>query len=231
MRLPRRIPYKLPHDPHLAMLLETDEGAGTNVLDSSIHQNNGAIVGTGAWQAGSMGYTPYFDASGDYINCGYDASIVRDVSKECTIMAWINPAAVNITQTIFGRDDPGTTRHINCGIRDTGKLYAYAFQTNAIYANIDPGVKTLSANTWYHTAMVFDGSRLKLYVNSVLESTSVGTITHIQTGGTESFLIGAYLTAAPVAFFKGVMKYVGIYARALSASELLDIYERTKPQS
>ena len=84
---------------------------------------------------------------------------------------------------------------------------------------------TLEPDTWYHVAMVYDGANLKGYVNGELDGSQPARGPVQATD--ESFKIGAY---APVnggqtkAFWTGQIDELTLYNRALSDSEIKDIY-------
>lgn len=101
-------------------------------------------------------------------------------------------------------------------IRNVGDQ-AYA----RVYTDGLAGLSTaapLSLNTWYHLAFTYDGYKIKLYVNGILNNsiTSVGVI-HKHT---DPMALGADYPA-DVTHFDGLLDEVAIYDRALSAEAIL----------
>ena len=76
--------------------------------------------------------------------------------------------------------------------------------------------------TWTFLGFTHDGSTFKTYQNGALLSSSNGSLT---LNSSRPLRIGAGKTeAAPDYFFKGLIDEVRIYNRALSSSEMLDLY-------
>jgi hypothetical protein len=83
---------------------------------------------------------------------------------------------------------------------------------------------SLALNTWYFGAVTFNTTTgWRLYVNGNLESTSASTTTFTGTGG---ILIGAFNDAGNL--WNGRIASIGVYNRALSASEILQNYNAQK---
>lgn len=74
-------------------------------------------------------------------------------------------------------------------------------------------------NTWYHIAMTYDGSILKLYINGEMQSNPVqisGTIKY----SSYNMMIGANNGASVVEYFDGVIDEVRIWNKALTQEEI-----------
>ncbi len=89
------------------------------------------------------------------------------------------------------------------------------------------GATVLENNTWYHAAMTYDGTSLKVYVNGKLDGQKAVTGPIITSpepvrigGGAED---GCYQ-----GYFDGLIDEPAIYNRALSAEEIQAIYDRQK---
>ncbi len=90
------------------------------------------------------------------------------------------------------------------------------------------GAATLSAGVWYHVAMVYDGGSARGYVNGVLDS-SYSMSGQLQATD-NPMRIGAYAPVngtASKCWFDGKIDEVSLYNRALSATELQNIYNAT----
>lgn len=101
-------------------------------------------------------------------------------------------------------------------LRVSGRAINGVFQSPSgryeVYSNAD-----LTADVWYHTALVYDGRELRVFVNGLLENTHLAT--GIVDGGNAPFLIGdsARPDAAPYGF-KGLIDDVRFYDQPLSDS-------------
>jgi len=86
---------------------------------------------------------------------------------------------------------------------------------------------TLTQGAWYMYSAVYDGTDLRLYLNG----TQVGTplsFTWSSASGTLSFLsVGTYMDTSgdvPYASLRGTYDEMGIWSRALSSTEITDLY-------
>src|SRR5262249_8731703 len=79
----------------------------------------------------------------------------------------------------------------------------------------------LSANTWTHLTLTYNGSTLTLYRNGVAVATSTASGTLSPNSGT--LQIGASQFGE---YFKGLIDEVRIYNKALSATEIQTIYHQ-----
>jgi choice-of-anchor C domain-containing protein len=85
------------------------------------------------------------------------------------------------------------------------------------------GPTRVQTNTWYHVAMIYDGTALKLYVNGNLDAHKAVTGPIVVTP--QPVRIGGGAPAgSPPYFFNGLMDEVSLYSRALSQSEIRAIY-------
>jgi hypothetical protein len=83
----------------------------------------------------------------------------------------------------------------------------------------------LSNDTWYHVVATYDGAKMRLYINGILESSGDSTATH---SGTEKLQIG-YDQSSDEKLFRGQLDNLKIYNKALSDSEVLARYNWEQP--
>src|SRR5262249_5605233 len=91
--------------------------------------------------------------------------------------------------------------------------------TDGTTASVQSGPVANALNTFHHVALTWDGSTLVGYVDGVVTTLVVGakTVAYDATGLT----MGARsLVNDSGAFFKGAIDEVGVYSRALSASDV-----------
>ena len=83
---------------------------------------------------------------------------------------------------------------------------------------------TIAQNNWYHAIGTYDGSNVKLYVNSVLQLSTASTTTPTRSNA------GIYLMRRwdSADYFGGHLSTVKIYNRALSQQEISQNYNATK---
>lgn len=144
-----------------------------------------------------------FDGSNDYINTGTTFS-----NTNHTISAWVNASATG--GVVFDNRDANDD-----GIRliyDSSLIY----QLNSS----DVSLSSPSLNTWHHIACTYDGTTQKLYLNGSL----VASASTSQTVSVSQNLVLGKQSYSDVAYFEGSLANVGIWNRALSASEIESIY-------
>lgn len=213
--------------PGLAVWLPLDEGTGTVANDISGNGNNGTWSGTMASASGTY-YTPgmvgnyagVFSTDGTTkILLTSPSALVGNAAK--TMLLWFNPSALRGTEQDIAEFGDNTTggefglelgddEHINAhlGVSD--------FESPVVAAT----------GTWYFAALTYDGSVTSLYVNSTLEATSSATLNT----GDANFFIGQHLAYTGL-YFAGDVDDVRVYTRALSQSEIQEIYSTYAPPS
>jgi len=122
-----------------------------------------------------FGHGLNFDGVNDIVDVG-DLDTLDGVSQY-TIEAWVNFNSFAADETVFAKRTSDTDRAVVLQLaNNTGALRI------AVSKRYGTSTTTLSLNTWYHIAIVYDGTqgsdatRLKLYVDGALQSlTFLGT--------------------------------------------------------
>ncbi len=195
-----------------------DEGGGNDVGDDSGYGNNG-IITDASWISdtpytiagvGSEKYALSFDGSGNKVDCGSKNSLkIIDV---VTVEAWVKYSS-------FGSG----------GRAVLGKHGSYGFHTYGatLYGDIwvsgvrqNPAMGGGKTDRWYHQVISYDGSTVKLYIDSVLKDT------HPTSGSIDSnnnvFNLGDIYVYGED--FHGVIDEVRVYQQALSMGEISKHY-------
>jgi RHS repeat-associated protein len=188
-----------------------EEGAGTAVVDSSGHANDGTITGA-AWADGKFGKALQFDGIDDKVTIPDSNSL--DLTTGMSLSAWVK------------LDSPDSTwREVLYKKRGTGRSYDLAADTTSAKPSMalgtgtsDPviyGTSQLPTAEWAHVAGTWDGTTAKYYVNGTLVRTQAmaGPIAT----GTDMLYLG---TRANDRYLDGTIDEVRIYNRALSQSEV-----------
>ena len=202
-------------------LTETDNFA-SGAADISGNGNNGTQFGGVLSEFGEIGTVANFDGSGDYIDTG-SSSIVT--SFPVTVSAWVKPTS-GVRNTIFGSYYAvGTDRSLHCEISAAGKMFMLCSSTGSYQStNSVTGTTTLSTSDYSHVVFVFEASGGSLYLNGVSESSSGSLFSTLSTPSVD-FLIGTNGVTGNLANqFEGDIGNVRVWSRALSASEVADIY-------
>lgn len=133
--------------------------------DCSGYGNNGTKVGNIAWSGDSARYNGSYDFNGT----GYVKNTSFNINTtQMTISFW-----VKISQTItsqhflFGTFNSWTGNGIGYW-RDVGNnYYSGILKSFAESSHVSLATPALTANTWYHIAIVYTGTECILYVNGV----------------------------------------------------------------
>lgn len=109
--------------------------------------------------------------SGVAVNTGITQGVAP--AQNCTEF-WFYSTAATTAATLIDSLYAGYTYNIN--FTNTGKI-TYSIGNNGTSANIASGTSTttISASTWYHIALSFDGSNYRLFINGVLQASSSAT--------------------------------------------------------
>jgi len=83
---------------------------------------------------------------------------------------------------------------------------------------------SVSTNQWYHVAGVYDGAKMKIYINGVEENSVNASGVTATTG--DSLAIGDYHVDYHAVSPNAQMSGVKIYSRALSATEVKSLYDK-----
>src|SRR3989344_1263779 len=198
---------------------------GNTAYDRSGSNNNGTLTNGPTKTIGKIGQALSFDGVNDYVNVNPANSVDN---AQMTYSAWIYPINTTSGEVIY--TGIGTTAH--------GRLYKrggppriefdYVWVSGICKANTSPG--SAPVNTWTHVVATYDRSlacsastRPRIYINGVDVSTpdtvngTGGALT-----GANVVTIGASL--GPTLYFPGIIDDVRIYNRALSASEIKQLY-------
>jgi len=199
-----------------------DEGVGTTSADSSGNNNLFTFAAgdsSPSWSSGKYGIGTSFDGINDYATSS-DLNSVEGLSS-MSVQAWIKPNSITsdkkfaakenvwyfFTNTCLGSNQVGFVIH--------GK--SSCIESEAVNTGI-------TLNQWSHVIAVYENNTTKLYLNGSLvdsaESITMPTSDY-------SFSIGAKDNDGSSfgSFFDGLIDEVRVYNRALSPTEVKQLYE------
>ena len=209
------------------MSLDFDAGAGTVAADSSGNGNNGTLLNGPVWTAGVTGNALQFDGSNDVVTVAGSASI-NAVTAQVTVAAWVYRTATQGSWAAVVSRQQGTTNfeHYYLGFSNTGQ-YRWFVNTTSGYSSTTLG-GAAPVGQWVHVVGTYDGAMVRLYVNGVQQFATPRTGTFAS--DTTGLQIGAGSNDAahtPVEAFNGRVDAVRVYSIALSASQVLALYQGT----
>jgi len=206
--------------------LPMNEGTGTTTADASGNGSNGVLQNGPTWTTGKFGTGVKFDGSNDTVYVSSPTAL-NTVKTGVTVSAWVYRNATQSGDVSVVSREVGTTyyEHYYLGFKD-GK-YQWFVNTTSGYSNMGLG-GTAPVGQWVHMVGTYDGSTVRFYVNGVQQYSTPqsGTFPTDTTGLT----IGAsHNDASHVAgeAFNGSIDEVTLYARALSAQEVSQLYQAT----
>lgn len=190
-----------------------------NAQDSSGNGYHGTIYGAN-FVEGISGKALQFDGKGDVVLTN---NFPVYANEPFTIETWVYPASTsNDYNTIIGHN-----RHYPDNVYSRALLSGVPSQADkwTIFMP-SPGYlygSTHGINQWYHLAVVFDGSRVSLYVNGVIDINPVAA-----NYGDQNIpvAIGRFYYDLSGSSFNGIIDEVRIYNRALSAEEIKAEYSK-----
>ncbi|OGE80312.1 MAG: hypothetical protein A2660_02180 [Candidatus Doudnabacteria bacterium RIFCSPHIGHO2_01_FULL_45_18] len=202
-----------------------DEASGTIAADSSGNNNNGTLTNGPTWTTGKIGSAVNFDNINDTITFSTAPSL--NLTGAITVSAWINKTSG------FSASDSIVSRFC-CGHSAPYEQYSLMADTSAssVKFNVSNGTALLKSNTatnaiqngtWYHLVGTYNGTdTTAIYLNGVLVDSDTSA-----NFGSLNVPNGAIFRISPSSYFGGVIDEVRVYNRALSASDVTELYNFT----
>jgi hypothetical protein len=190
------------------------EGNPSDIQGLSPNNNNGTNNGA-TFAAGKVGQAFSFNGSGQWVSVTNSSSI-NLTGTAVTIDGWINPNSNAADAVYFGKSANAANDYV--------LLYQFSNISAIIKANgsettINTGVSP-TLGVWTHIALVYNGTDLRVYVNGVLTGGATAKTGNLA-GSNVPFGIGGRSGGL---FFNGLVDEVELFNRALTATEILSIY-------
>ena len=189
-----------------------DEGIGTTTADCSGNNNTG-IFGAGSstpvWSSGKYSVGTSFDGS-DFINCGTSPQL--NPTNELSVSLWFKSG--DLSNEGLAGNWFNSTGYLVWG--NNNKI-AIALNSNYTYSTMN-----LNDNQWHHIVGTYKSGVVKLYVDGQYNNTTNQTLL----SSAAPFLMGSYqIPSNPSYSYNGNLDEVRIYNRALSPTEVFQLYE------
>ena len=210
-----------------------------NFDDSSGNGHDGTAVGAPTFAAGQFGQAVVVNGSSDYINCGQNLTDTTlgdgGTLTGFSMTFWVNRAVAGDNKVCGDIDTSGWSggggikaaiynNRLEIDMRDSDQRYFSRDDAT------QPLGTTMTTNTWYHIAVVFDdaGDTMTIYLNGVVDR--LMTVTQGMAASTHDFYIG---TDTPNAghYFNGMIDDMLLYDSALSQAEVLGIMAGRGPSA
>ena len=193
--------------------------SSAEAVDASGQGNNGNVTNFGQEGArpGIVGQALNFDGSNDIVSMTSAAVFDVAAGSSHSVTAWIKPNSFANGPAIFVVGTNGVAFNYLADLNSSGVL---DYGNNATQGTI--GSTAVALNQWSFVSFSSNGSVVTGYINGV----NVGTLTLGNSGATtETAKIGSRGTAQ---YFPGFIDEVRAYDRALSAAEVLQLYNSSK---
>jgi hypothetical protein len=182
--------------------------------DTTPNANHGAIYGADIRNHGAS-----FNGANNYVNLGTGPKPTNAI----TMAAWVKPVVVG------GSIHNVIDHHNGYEFQERADSYwrTYISLSTAGWISATCTSLTVQANNWYFVSGTYDSATgmIKTYVNGNLCATASGyTGQTIAYSGADKTYIGSRNDGVQ-RLFNGQISDVKIYSRALSASEILDLYQ------
>jgi hypothetical protein len=183
-----------------------DEGGGVTVLDFSGNGNVGSLVNAPAWGEGRINAGVAFDGNDDYVQIEGLSSL-----DDFTFSAWIKLNDQSSTEP------SGNNLLFQKGFKDNRILIrpsGYYIEFNSMYGQ---GVTASNVNEWVHIGITREGSSATFYRNADLVKSWDVDLDPVDFASGVIGGEGNY-------WFNGLIDEVRLYDRALSESEINELY-------
>lgn len=207
-------------------------GVGTTVFDLTGNRRNMTLFGGATYGSGSSGAYINFDGVDDYGDIPYDSGI--NLSK-FSILAWVYlNAAPDNYDAVLSRGYPNTINYyLDCrpspgyGSGFEFGWYSDIAPTNAknVIGTTNP---TSTVGSWRMVTGTYDGSRLQLFLNGVLEAENTGNTWDNRTSTTGITVGCIKLGGTPNRHTNMRLGMIALYNRGLEPSEVYANFQSTR---
>ncbi len=216
-------------DPNLVACYQLDEGSGNVYLDGvqNTVYNDGTTANSPSWVIGIAGTALNFNGTSQYGYTPDEASL--DIANQITLAAWLKPGKV-ATQSLVNKAVNGNTGGYELSLAASTSTWPQKvfFRINQVSSGDTYRVNSATIypidGTWIHVAATFDGATMRMYINGVENGTPVSAPVPIATNGLPLSIGAEYNGTSATRWFQGAMDDVRVYNRALSAAEVLALY-------
>jgi hypothetical protein len=173
---------------------------------------------------GKQGQALIFDGSDDAITIGDGIE-----AGNITLAAWVKPSVTKTGMKILSKKMSGAGASYGLGVSNSqADKFTATFFASVVASDVCVSSSSYTAGQWYFVVATYDGTTCHMYVNGV----DVTTVSSDTADGdildtTSALRIGAEGGATPSGYFMGILDEVRIYGRALSAEEVLSLYNST----
>ncbi|MCK4751820.1 MAG: hypothetical protein KAS75_00130, partial [Planctomycetes bacterium] len=198
-----------------------DETSGATAYDSA-GTNHGILANGTVWTTGQIDGALYFDGSDDYVSV--PDSLELNITGDITISAWVNFTAGGSEQAIVTKtvSNGAINNPFDFRTSSAAEPTLRFVRADASGAEIVFSTEPIPIQSWHHVAIRIENNVADFYVDGDITG-KTGGLTKPATGNSNPLLIGKRDDGWP---FNGKIDDVRIYNYALSAEEILSLYQQ-----
>jgi len=215
---PRRVDQLSSLRSSLVLYYSFDRDEGGKVTDKSGKRSDAVVRGAKYTSSGKRGGAYEFDGVQDLIEGSKDNALPTGRSPK-TVSVWVKPQNVGGTILKYGNDSHVTAQGFCFIINGNWTIWLAGYYTDVVSKG------KLTQNEWNHLCVTYDSSTARIYINGRLDtsgklSQSIPTGTNLQ--------IGHNALSGNTGYFNGGIDELMVFNRALSDSEVKQIYDAQK---
>jgi hypothetical protein len=154
-----------------------------------------------------------------------DANSLR-LARDNTLACWVKLDDISANQDLrlFGKNDWSLNRNYSLHVNPVGHYWLYQqFTSTGGQENTSSANPPITTSKWYHIVGIRSGSERFLYIdgNQVAQGVTLAELTYT---GQEPLIMGGAQYYSDRPHFFGALDQVRIYNRALSPSEVTQLY-------
>lgn len=195
------------------------------VPDSSGLSNHGQLSSTPILVPGIKGQALNFSGVNSKVTVANNASL--SFTNAVTLSTWIKPSVVG-TQYLLKKGRAGSADGYELSLASSGKVFVRLNQASAAdkYRVNSVSNYPVDGTTWMHVAATYDGVKVRLYINGVLE----GSVPAAIAIGANSFPLSLGAQDDGLSPYSGVLDETHLFGLALSDAQILTIYHSERPR-
>jgi uncharacterized protein (TIGR02145 family) len=215
---------------------DTSAISGTTVTDMTYRGNDGTLVSSPGTTIGRLGQAVSFNGTSQYVSVG-NKNIIEDAAA-ASVCLWLKYNAPSVTADaglLTKWDSEGWLMWVDDVAFTSGRTNTISFAVDASQSGpgrVEGSTNLVVPGEWAHYCGTFQGgSFIRLYKNGVLDRENTTSIVSVVDSNTHAIRIGDSANAGSIKYLNGEVDDVRIYNRALSADDVIALYElgeRTK---
>lgn len=186
--------------------------SGRNLTDN----NTVTQAATGVIDQGAT----FTSANSEYLTSG--SNWTHYAAAAISFNVWVKTSTDNGTSMVMNINDGG---YSTAQIIKIGGSNHYRFDIDTTTSASSPTIAEASIEngSWHMLTGTYNGSTVEFYLDAVRQGSGTARTGNLRTGGPAKLAFGARSTGADL-FWNGSMDLAGAWSKALSQSEITDLY-------